>query len=269
MFKWIKKDAIHYLILEEFHEYGVRAYFTSRKGGGVSQNEYSSLNMGLHTLDNNDNVLTNRKYFSEALNIDHDNLTAGEQIHGNRVHVVSEEDKGSGALDYENSIKGVDALITDIKGLPLISFYADCVPLFFLDPVHKIGGVAHAGWKGTVKKIAIKTLNKMSDYFGSTPDDCIVGIGPSISRKNYEVDNYVVDKFKKEFAFYKEVIDKNKDGTYQLDLPLSNYKILKKAGVKENNIINSSICTFDKKEYFYSYRRDNGKTGRMASIFVL
>ena len=268
MFKWIKKGSIRYLMLEEFEEHGARAYFTSRLGG-VSTNGYSSLNMGLHTLDDNENVLTNRKYISDALNIDHNKLTAGEQVHGNQVYVVSQEDKGSGALDYENSVKGVDALITDIKDLPLVSFYADCVPLFFLDPVQKVGGLAHAGWKGTVSKIAIKTLDKMTEQFNSSPEQCMIGIGPAISGVNYEVDDNLANKFRETFDFHKEVCEKKKNGIYLLDLPKTNYMMLCKAGVRPENIINSSMCTYDLKEYFYSYRRDNGKTGRMASIFVL
>ena len=268
MFKWIKSKSLRYLTIEEFKEYGVSAYFTSRRGG-ISQDSFKSLNLGLHTIDSNDNVLSNRKLISEAIGIDHRNLTAGEQVHGNKVLVVREQDKGKGALKYNNSIKGVDALITDIKDLPLVSFYADCVPLFFLDPVQKVGGLAHAGWKGTVSKIAIKTLDKMTEQFNSSPEQCMIGIGPAISGVNYEVDDNLANKFRETFDFHKEVCEKKKNGIYLLDLPKTNYMMLCKAGVRPENIINSSMCTYDLKEYFYSYRRDNGKTGRMASIFVL
>jgi hypothetical protein len=268
MFKWIKHDSLRLLSINRFKEFGVKAYFTSKKGG-ISEEDYVSLNLGLHTSDDNDNVLFNRKLVCEAVGIDNKSLVIGEQVHGNNVYVVTEKDRGKGALEYANSIKGVDALITNVKDLPLFSFYADCTPLFFLDPVHKIVGLAHAGWKGTVKKTAVKTLEKMIDRFNIQPEDCIVGIGPTISQNNYEVDENVVNKIMNSFGFYSEVIEENENKKYHLDLPKTNYMMLEKAGVLSENIIDSSMCTFDLQEYFYSYRRDDGKTGRMASIISL
>lgn len=268
LFVWKKLDGLKYLEISEFVTNGVTAVFSSRIGG-FSSGAYESLNLALHTEDDSDVVVNNRKIFCKNIGLDHKKLVAGEQVHGDKVYVVKDKDKGRGATSFSNCISGVDALITNKKGVPLISFYADCVPLFILDLKKEVIGLAHAGWKGTLLKIGNKTITRMNEYFGTLPGDCWVGIGPSISRDNYEVDDKVVNKFKRIFSDWRKLVVCKDNGYYNLDLKLSNYLLFRDIGVPEEQIIVSDYCTFKDKDLFYSYRRDNGKTGRMASIISL
>jgi len=268
LFTWKEKDDLKYLKVDEIDQNGIKAIFTSRLGG-ISGGNYASLNLGLHTKDSSSNVLRNRKKIANALQLSAKDFVAAEQVHGNNIYIVTEEDRGKGALELENSIANVDSLITATRGIPLISFYADCVPLLISDPVKRVVALAHAGWKGTVLAIGVKTVMKMGQIFGTNPADCIVAIGPSISKANYEVDEPVVKHFRKKFSFYNEIIEDRGNGHYNLDLKKANLLSLKKIGLLERNIIVSKLCTYDCNELFYSYRRKRGKTGRMASIIVI
>ncbi|MFP4661145.1 MAG: peptidoglycan editing factor PgeF [Halanaerobiales bacterium] len=265
MFSWVRDQKLAYLQIEKFAEFDIKAYFTSRKGG-VSTGKYDSLNLGLHTIDQKEFVLKNRRLIAESIGIEAESFTAAEQIHGDKIYNVQDRDKGSGALDYQNSINGVDALFTDKAEIPLISFYADCVPLYFVEPGRKIIALAHAGWKGTVKKIGKKTILAMENKYDIKAGDVWVAIGPSISRDFYQVDDYVLNKFREAYPDYRDfIVDKGK-GQYLLDLWQANIYSLKEVGIEDKHIILSDYCTYSSEEYFYSYRRDNKKTGRMASI---
>lgn len=268
MFVWRKDKQVKYLEISEFKKHGIKAIFTSRLGG-VSTGNYSSLNLGLHTRDKKSNVIVNRKIIAQTLGLNYRDFVAGEQVHGNRIKVVKDDDKGRGALNYEDSISGVDGLITDTNNLPLISFYADCVPLLLADIKNKVIGLAHAGWKGTYLKIGVEAIKKMQKYFNTRPEDCLIGIGPSISRENYEVDNRVINKFKESFSYWKDLVTYKGKGHYLLDLWTANKQALVEIGVPDSQIIISNYCTYKDNDYFYSYRKEGGKTGRMASIITL
>ncbi|MEJ6950924.1 peptidoglycan editing factor PgeF [Natronospora cellulosivora (SeqCode)] len=268
MFSWIENNGVQYLRIEEFCNLGVKAYFTSRLGG-VSCGNYSSLNLGLHTQDNKEDVLENRKKIANATGINSSDFVAAEQVHGNNVYIVGDKDKGAGARNYKTCIPGVDALITARKGIPLISFYADCVPLFFLEPEKNIIALAHAGWKGTVSKIALKTINEMQNTFNINCEKLWVGIGPSISRDNYLVNDVVIDKLKREFPKWQDFVVYKGSDQYLLDLWQVNISILEEVGVLSKQIILSEYCTYKNNDLFYSYRKENGRTGRMASIIFI
>ncbi len=265
MFSWVQDRELHYLKISQFSDFGIKAYFTSRMGG-VSTGSFNSLNLGLHTSDKQESVLNNRRIIAESIGINSEHFVAGEQIHDNKIYIVNESDKGFGALNYEDSISGIDALVTDKRNVPLISFYADCVPLYFLEPKKKVIALAHAGWKGTLKKIGKKTVSIMVQKFDIKAEDIWVAIGPSISRDFYEVNDLLINKFKKEFINHKDfIVDKGKN-LYLLDLWLANIYSLKELGVQDKHIILSNYCTYRDNKYFYSYRKENGRTGRMASI---
>ncbi len=268
MFSWVEDGDLIYLKIDIFGQYAARAYFTTRIGG-VSSGAYASLNMGLHVGDKKEDVLQNRKKIAASLGIDPGSFVAAEQVHGAETYVVTGQEEGAGALDYHDSIPGVDALITATAGLPLISFYADCVPLFFLDPVKRVVALAHAGWRGTVKKIARQTVLQMRESFSSDPADILVALGPSISRDFYEVNERVIVEFKGVFPGYKEFIVYRGKESYLLDLWQANMMVLEEAGIARDNILPANLCTYREDRYFYSYRREMGKTGRMASIIFL
>ncbi|MGM0436869.1 MAG: peptidoglycan editing factor PgeF [Bacillota bacterium] len=267
MFKWKSIDNFKYLEINSFKDNGCNAYFTSKKGG-VSKGVYKSLNLGLHTEDDKENVLKNRKITAKNLNLKFSSLTSAEQIHGNEIHIVNENDKGKGRKNYNNAIKNTDALITKADDITLFSYYADCVPLYFYDKENKLIGLAHSGWKGTLKKIAVKVIRKMKIEFNSENENCLIAIGPAISKDYYEVDKKIINKFKNEFSYIDEVTVYKGKGRYLLDLPKLNKIMLIKEGIMAENITESKMCTYSDKENFYSYRRDQGKTGRMASIIT-
>ncbi len=267
MFIWKNKGDFKYLEIDSFSKKGINAFFTSRKGG-VSDGVFNSLNLGLHTSDKKNKVIMNRKILAKNLNIEFASLTSAKQVHSNNIYIVKDGDRGKGRLEYENSIENTDALITTSKDITLFSYYADCVPLYFYDLENKIIGLAHSGWKGTLKKISLKVLEKLKERFATDLNNCLVAIGPSISKEYYEVDERIINKFEEEFDYLDEfIVHKGKD-RYLLDLPGLNKSMLIKAGILSKNIDLSNICTFSDKENFYSYRRDKGKTGRMASIIT-
>jgi YfiH family protein len=150
-------------------------------------------------------------------------------------------------------------------------FYADCVPIFILDPIKKVIGLIHSGRKGTELELTLKTLFKMKTFFGTTPRSCLTAIFPSIGPCCYNI------KFQDETANYclsednfnSKVVSKRNKGSWYLDLKKANYLQLVKGGVEEKNIFVNEICTADHPELFFSYRRDKGNTGRMAAIFML
>ncbi|MGM0409935.1 MAG: peptidoglycan editing factor PgeF [Bacillota bacterium] len=268
MFKWNNLGDFKCLKITEFEKEGAKAFFTT-KNKGVSKGKYKSLNLGLHTEDKSINVIKNRKIVAKKLNLNFSSFTTAEQIHGNNVYIVKESDRGKGSLNYNNSIKNTDALITNSSNIVLFSYYADCVPLYFFDPKNKVIALAHAGWKGTLNKIALNVLKKMRLNFSTDIAKCIVAIGPAISKNHYEVDKNLINKFDKEFKNISQFfVHKFKD-KYLLDLKSLNENILLNNGIYKENLIKSKLCTYENEENFYSYRRDNGKTGRMASIISL
>ncbi len=219
-----------------------------------------TLNLALHVGDDKNFVLENRKDFAEVLGIEAEKITTAEQVHGSEVAIITEALIGSGALDFQNTIKGTDALVTNIPNVPLMLFYADCVPVVFADPVKKVCGIAHAGWRGTVAEIAVKTAKVMIEKFGCNPEDILAGIGPSIGACCYEVDDFVRDQA----PSYTQFFEAKGEGKYWLDLWGVNKAQLLQVGLNESNIGLANICTNDNHDLFCSYRAEAGKTGRMG-----
>lgn len=252
------------LIIKEWQEMipGLIAGFTT-KNGGVSSAPYSTFNFGLHIKDEKTDVIKNREILAKLIDVPLKNWVSAEQVHSSNVELVSAADGGKGATDLKDAIKDTDGLISADSRLLTTAFYADCVPLFFLDPVNRRYGIAHAGWKGTVKEIGA-VMTRLLCEKGAKASNIKVAIGPSISVDHYEVDDQVVknipDKWHAESVFKKE------DGKYSLDLRQLNKMILLENGLKEENIIVSNYCTFRDEDLFFSHRRDKGITGRMLGF---
>ncbi|KKE78051.1 peptidoglycan editing factor PgeF [Oceanobacillus caeni] len=236
--------------------------FTTRNGG-VSDPPFQSLNLGLHVPDNQEDIIKNRETLANKLNIPLENWVAGEQVHDTAVQLITVDDKGKGSRDYSNSIHGVDGLITGHKGILLTAFFADCVPLFFFDPVTEMIGIAHAGWRGTVNGMARSMVQAMKDQ-GVNESNLLVVIGPSISQEMYEVDEKVIDNIEDKIRQKCVVPSRNK--RYLLDLKKLNVEILLQSGVLRHNIDVTNYCTYKDKSLFFSHRRDKGKTGRMLGF---
>jgi YfiH family protein len=226
-----------------------------------------SLNLGIRSGDDRDTVIINRKLFCEAIGIDPAAVFFGQQIHSDYVAVISEQDAGSGGIG-KIGIDGADALITNVPGVSLWAFFADCVPILFYDPIHQAIGACHAGWRGTAARIAAKCVLAMQDQFGTNPADCIVGIGPSIGPCCYEVDEIVISQLRQSFAWWSEVALPH-GKKWRFDLWQANYRQLLDIGIRSGNIEMSQVCTACNTALFYSYRAEHGKTGVLAAAITL
>jgi YfiH family protein len=267
-FKINKNKELVYLTIPSFEKTGmVKHCFTTRQGG-VSQGIYNSLNTSLSKSDDRENVLENLNRICSEIGIDYRDLVLSNQVHGSEIRIVKAEDKGKG-ITKESDIKNVDALITDVVGVPLITYYADCVPVFILDPNNKAVGLVHSGWMGTTLKIAVKTLEKMSETYGTRPQDCLIGIGPSIEMKCFEIKEDAAALFKQSFSNWQQFMQKQDEEHYHADLWLAIKLMLISHGVLEQNISTSGLCTCCNEDLFFSHRRDKGKTGSLSAIIQL
>lgn len=244
-------------------QYGILHGFTMRDGGD-SELCPGGLNMALHVGDDKDKVLANRRLVAEALNLDPRRITTCEQVHGVNIAVVDEENVGAGALDFATTIKDTDALITQLENVPLMLFYADCVPVMLFDPVSGSIGLAHAGWRGSVGDIAAATVRRMEEAYGAKPGDIVAGIGPSIGPCCFEVDAPVYDAAQN----YQECFKVKDSRHWLLDLWQVNRLQLLGAGLLPEHILTAGICTYHNNDKFFSYRRDKAPTGRLAAIIM-
>src|SRR5699024_1383841 len=190
-------------------------------------------------------------------------FVSGEQTHQTNIKIVGKSDQGSGAETKQTAIKQTDGLITKEEGVLCTAFFADCVPLFFYDPLTEYIGIAHAGWKGTVGGIAAKMVHKMA-ALGVNRANLLCVIGPCISREKYEVDDQVIARIPEEDR-ENAVLSKG-NSRYLLDLKQFNRDILLQSGVLRNNIYITEYCTFRDEDLFFSHRRDQGETGRMLGF---
>jgi len=263
------QGEIKFCTFTHFNSTGLVVHGFTCRTGGVSTGPYASLNTAFHVGDSSANVLMNRELVCRALGMDAGKLVAGTQVHGDGVRVVEKRDLGRGALCSEDSFPDTDALITGQRGVPISSYYADCVPVFVLDPVKKAVAVSHAGWKGTALRIACRTVEKMKAAFGTDPADCLAGIGPSIGPCCYEVDETVAGRFRENFVYWDELVVPASPGKWRLNLWEFNRRILLEAGVKSGNIVTAAICTSCRNDLFFSYRAQGGTAGRAAALIML
>ncbi|BCN31313.1 peptidoglycan editing factor PgeF [Anaeromicropila herbilytica] len=242
----------------------------STKLGGVSTGDLATMNLSFHRGDMAETVTENYRRICEAIGLVKDNLVFSDQVHDIKIHKVIKADMGKGIV-RDSDIKEIDGLITNEKDIPLVTFYADCVPLYFVDPVNKAIGLTHSGWKGTVRRIGNETVKAMKENYNSSPDDIIAVIGPSICRDCYEVSEDVANEFRTNFK--EEIVDKileeKENGKYQLDLWLVNKYILMEAGIKEENITISSVCTCCNHDILFSHRATKGKRGNLAAFLSI
>ncbi len=244
------------------------AVFTTRIGG-VSRGRYASMNCSFTNGDDKESVYENFKLLTDELGIDINKLTFSQQTHTVNVMVVKPEDVGKGLYkerDYEN----IDGLITNIKGVGLVTQFADCVPLLFYDKNKKVIAAAHGGWKGTVGEIAKITAEKMVAEFGSDKKDILVAIAPSICKDCYEVDDVVINEVKKIKGIEKQKVYTEKpNGKYMLNLWELNREILINCGIPSENIGVSNICTNCNSHIFHSHRATAGIRGNNAAIICM
>lgn len=214
-------------------------------------------------------MLENRRLLAAAVGFRPETWTCGEQVHGTNVAVVTQADIGKGYLDRESAFQHTDGLVTNVPGVLLTSFYADCVPLYFMDPVQGAVGLAHAGWKGTVGNIALAVIQTLEREYGSHRANLLAAIGPSIGQCCYEVDEAVISKVKQGLSGDEDMsayVSKSvHPGRWMLNLKELNRIIMIKAGILPTHIECTTWCTSCHPDKFFSYRKQSGITGRMAS----
>ena len=241
----------------------------SARLGGVSPAPFDTLNMALHVGDDPACVWENRRRYFAALGLDAERICTIRQVHGTEIVRAFRRDAGRGARDYAGALADADAVITNDSGVALMLCYADCVPVLLYDPVHNAAGLVHAGWRGTVQRIAAQTVARMGEEFGTVPSDVLAGIGPSIGADCYTVGAEVADHFRTAFPAHADVIVLKRDGEIHLDLWAANCAQLVEAGVLEENIDRADTCTSCDCAFFYSYRAAGGRTGRLTAVMEL
>lgn len=260
--------GIHYWTVPSFNETGLVVHGFSGRLGGVSQGAYESLNLSIHTDDKPENILKNRQLIANVLGFNPEDIVCAQQVHGNHVYGVLPEDKGRGAKDRITVIPGTDALMTDEPGIVLMAFFADCVPIFFLDPKQKIIALAHAGWQGTALQITFETIKAMEKKYKSCANELLVAVGPSIGPCHYQVDTPVIDRMKEAYKEkYLDFFENLYNGYGQLNLWEANRYQAQEAGVPNQNITLARICTFCEQGEFFSHRAK--MAGRQAAMIML
>ena len=263
----LTKAGTPFYVFDNLYEQPSLSHLVSTRHGGVSTSPYDTLNLGFRTGDDLDRVSQNRERVSRLLNITPSSIVFPSQVHGGNATIVSGADRGRGAYTVDDAIPETDALITNAAGTCLAILVADCVPIVFFDPVQRVIAVAHAGWKGTVKKIAYVTVMTIRERFHSHPADILVGLGPSIGPECYEIGRNVVD------AATANGISPN---TFQFlsaekarfDLWSANRQQLLEAGIADAHIETAGICTRCHHAEFFSARSAN-PTGRFTAAIML
>ena len=258
-------NGVTFLTVPSFTATGLVKHAFSTRIGGVSKGQYSKMNLSFGNGDIEKNVRENFARIFTAIGSENQNrLVMSRQEHTDIVKTVTQNDAGKGIL-RERDASAVDGMITNEANLPLVTLYADCVPLVFFDPVKKVIASSHSGWKGTVQKIGAVTVKKMADEFGSDPSDILAAILPCIGPCCYEVDKPLYDAFGGGDIFTKAA----REGYYMLDLVKANEQILLSAGIKPANLTVTDVCTNCNADTLHSHRATSGHRGNLAAIIEL
>lgn len=245
----------------------------STRLGGVSEGIFSTMNFGSETSSYSDapaNIEENYRRMADSIGFDVQKLVISLQVHKTNIRVVTDKDYGKGLFvprDYEE----IDGLITNQPGITLVTKYADCVPLYLVDPVKKAIGLSHSGWRGTVQKIGKVTVEELKKNFDSNPKDLIAVIGPSICSTCYEISEEVAEEFRRAFPEYqdKEILTGGKVGKYLCDLWSANREVFLEAGLLPENIHIAEVCTACNSDLLFSHRKTLGKRGNLAAFLTI
>ncbi len=236
-----EKNNLKYITFQNLENTNMVKHCVTTRLGGVSTGVYAELNMSFTRGEQREKVLQNYDIVCNALDFDKNSFVLCHQTH-----------------------------TTNIRGIQLTVFSADCTPILLLDTVNKAIGAVHAGWRGTVNSIAQKAIEKMTENYGTNPKDVIAGIGPSIGQCCFQVDEPVVKEFRQKLDFADDVmINDTVPERYKIDLWETNKRILMNCGVQEKNIELSNICTMCHTDLFYSHRVMGNERGNMAGIIAL
>lgn len=264
----VETAGITYISVPEWRARGFINAFSCRSGG-CSPPPFDSLNLALNGSDSPAYVLENRRRLLAVLGLELPGVVCACQVHGSKVQVVEAPAIGAGALAAEAGLPDCDGLICARTGITLMSFSADCVLLQFIDPVRMVIASAHAGWKGTRQNIAAETVLGMAAHYNCRPSDLEVFIGPAIGPCCFAIGPEVAEQAQKTLPASEKTLVEERSGVIYWNLPLTNHEQLVEIGVLPQKIISPMLCTSCHPELFYSYRREKGFTGRMASLLNL
>jgi YfiH family protein len=267
-------NGLKYLVFPRIEQLDFVDHLFSTRIGGVSKGCFAQCNLSYTRGDEKEAVNENYRLIADALGHGKtlDDFVCTFQTHTTNIRVITEEDRGKGPArlrDYTD----IDGLITNVPGIILGSFHADCPPVYLIDPVKRAIGLVHSGWKGTKGKIAGKAVEMLHEHYGCSPEDLICAIGPSICGECYEISEDVAAEFNSSFT-EKELSD------YGILIPYPNNKYrlylwnaikltLMQAGVKEENIIVTDICTRCNPDLLFSHRIHGEKRGNLCAFLSI
>lgn len=260
------------LLFDSFEREEKVLHFSTTRVGGVSDGTYSSFNMGNFSDDNPVNIFENRRILARMFYMDINKFIVPHQTHGNRVLKIDDDFLKLSSSSSIETMYGIDSTITNKKGYFLCATTADCLPIILYDKKVEAIAAIHAGWKGTLGRIVENTISEMQKHYNCNPKDMKVGIGPSISFKNYEVGDELVESFGSNgFDISDPKVCKRKtiSSKYHLNIKEINRRELVRLGIPEDNIEVSDLCTFEKQEMFFSARRQTVHSGRMLTGIML
>ncbi len=267
-----EKDGIEYLTFPAFSESGIVKHLFSTRIGGVSEGIFSSMNLSFTRGDKKEAVLENYKRMAQVLDCDVCDFVCSDQTHTTNIRLVTNKDRGKGVIK-DKDYTDVDGLITNEPGIVLVTYYADCVPLYFVDTANKAVGLAHSGWRGTVNRMGQKMVKAMEKEFGTRPEDLLVAVGPSICQDCYEVSLDVAEQFMQAFPnpqVWDEILYETIPGEkYHLNLQRANAIIFEECNIPKEQISVTDICTCCNPEYLFSHRASQGKRGNLAAFMGL
>lgn len=265
------KGEVEYLTFPILENTGLVRHLFSTRLGGVSRGIFSSMSLSYQRGDEKAAVDENYHRIAETLECSVSDIVCADQTHTTNIRVVDDTDKGKGVL-YPKDYTDIDGLVTDVKGIVLATFYADCVPLFFVDEKHKAIGLAHSGWRGTVARMGRHMIETMGREYGTRAEDVTAAIGPSICKDCYEVSEDVAEAFRREFnkpGQSDELLYTKGNGKYMLDLWKANEIILLEAGILPEKLQVTDVCTCCNPDYLFSHRASQGKRGNLGAFMGL
>lgn len=263
-----KSDRLTHIGIPALSEFPELVHGFTTRFGGVSTGDFASLNLNFNRPDPVENVMKNYRILGEELGVSLQDMVLSHQVHDRNVLSVDRRHAGMG-LTRERSYHNIDGLATGETGLMLVTVYADCVPIYFYDPVKKVIALIHSGWRGTLLNIAAEAIKTLKEIYGCKPENIHAAFGPHIGACCFEVDKNVADSFSEAFGWAKDFIIQRPDRKWIIDLDGIITGSLLNSGLREEKISGCSICTKCHSDIFFSHRGSNGKSGTGAAFLMI